>query len=155
MKRFNLQISRLSLVLSLILMFNLNSFTAHASGYYMGVNPDKLESMVKRNGDNLRMFFSDVNLSQIKESDQGQAIKNGFEDAKTQMTSLQSIFNGLKGNDNASVREYVYDQLLNVDDYQKASGFLGKAALKTVFNKYSEPNGSLKPKVKELRERFE
>jgi hypothetical protein len=136
-------------------MFNLNSFTVQASDYYMGVSPDKLESMVKRNGNNLRMFFAGVNLSQLKESDQGQAIKNGFEDAKTQMTSLQSIFNGLGGNNDADVREYVYNQLLKVDDYQKASGFMEKVALKTVFNKYSEPKGSLKSKVKELREKFE
>jgi len=155
MKRFVLKMSKLSLVLSMFLMFNLSSFTAHASDYYMGVNPDKLESMVKRNGDNLRMFFSGVSLSQLKDSDQGQAIKSGFENAKTQMSSLQSIFNGLEGNDDANVREYVYNQLLNVNDYQKASNFLEKAALKSVFQQYSEPKGSLKSKVKELRGKFE
>ena len=155
MKRFVLKMSKLSMVLSMILMFNLNSFTAAASDYYMGISPDKLESMVKRNGDNLRMFFANVTLSQLKESDQGQAIKSGFEEANTQMTSLQAIFNGLGGNDDAGVREYVYDQLLSADNYQKASNFMEKVALKTVFNKYSEPKRSLKPKVKELRGKFE
>jgi len=153
MKNLALKMSSVSLVMSLVLLFGLNSFNAQAETW--DVDQDELERMVRMKSDNLRMYFSEVSLSQIKKADGGTAIKSGFEDTKTQVSTLQQIFNGLSGNDDAKVREYVYNQLLSVDSYQKASGFLGKAALKTAFNNYTEPEGSLKSKVKELRGKFE
>ncbi|MFO8068120.1 MAG: hypothetical protein R6U11_11115 [Bacteroidales bacterium] len=146
-----------ALMLSLFLLFNLNSFEVNAAAKFASaknVSDDStdLEGMVRANM--MGNYFSRINLNQLKEDDKGVAIKNGIEDAKDQMTTIQFLLTDLSKNNNVQVREYVYDQLLKAE-LKKVSGFLGKAALNSVFDNHSEPNANLKKKVQDIKKKMQ
>lgn len=144
-------------MLSLFLFVHLSTVVANAASNFAGaknLSEDSidLEGMVRANM--MGNYFSRINLNQLKNDDKGVAIKNGIEDAKNQMSTIQSLFLDLSRNDNVLVREYVYDQLLKAD-LKKVSGFLGRAALNSVFDDHYEPKAELKKKVEDIKKKMQ